>query len=789
MIPILYDAVTEGSVPASFGVGNLTDCISASVTEERNGSYELELVYPVNGIHADEIQPNRFIKVKPNFTDNPQLFRIYKVSKALNGTFVVNAQHISYDLGGKVATSGSANTCVDACILLTNNFAGNFVITTDKVVSNYFNISEPSSVRSWFGGKKGSLLDVYGEGEWHYDNFTATLKLHRGADRSVEIRYGKNLTELSQELNIESLVTAIIPYAINPETKLPAIGNKQQTGLVLDTPREIAMNFGDYVDWEESTPITTQLDAACQNYITRNSSALLNLKNNIKLSFVQLSSLQERVDLCDTVHIYFEALGISAALKCISTTWDVLEDRYISTTFGDAKQSIADTIVQVQDSIKELPTATDVTNISTVIADHATELITGNLGGYVLIHDSNGDGEPDEILIMNTDDISTATKVWRWNSAGLGYSSTGYAGPYGLAMTADGEIVADFITTGVLNADLIKAGVISDVLGNSEINLATGVASLLNMNAVYGFHLLDEGKTETRATFKANLRNTELSMAAQDATNPFIDLKATLLSGQDTDSAIVTLKHLGSTLNAILMATTTGGKFTLHDPNEVKTVDLSNIPLTSGYGGRLATYNSNGNATFFGGCANNGNGSMTVYDASQAQKVRNNVNAYGRGEVNLWDENGINRVTIYGDGGLVLKDAGGNTCIDLDGSNKKIIADKMSVYELTNATINCSGVWGTIDDFWVYRMGNVVYMKLILLGNGSSVSGGSNGCTGTLSGIDLPLIDTKLVEYYQNNMIIMTLKTDGTFVVRNIGSALAVAVGGKIELSGSFIVA
>jgi hypothetical protein len=69
------------------------------------------------------------------------------------------------------------------------------------------------------------------------------------------------------------------------------------------------------------------------------------------------------------------------------------------------------------------------------------------------------DGTPDELLILgDSDDYTTAQKVWRWNSSGLGYSSTGYNGSYGLAMTSDGEIVADFITTGTLNADLIRAG-------------------------------------------------------------------------------------------------------------------------------------------------------------------------------------------------------------------------------------------------------------------------------------------------------------------------------------------
>ena len=57
---------------------------------------------------------------------------------------------------------------------------------------------------------------------------------------------------------------------------------------------------------------------------------------------------------------------------------------------------------------------------------------------------------------MDNDNPSQAQKVWRWNINGLGYSSTGIGGPYGIAMTADGQIVADFITTGKLNANLIE---------------------------------------------------------------------------------------------------------------------------------------------------------------------------------------------------------------------------------------------------------------------------------------------------------------------------------------------
>ena len=484
MIPILYATVSEGTVPSHYGVGSLRDCISCKVTEERNGSYELTMEYAAEGLHASEIQPNCIIKAKPNYTDDPQLFRIYKVGKTINGRFTVNAQHISYDLSGKVITAGSAGSCVAACALLQTK-AGNFTVDTDKSVTAQFNVSEPSSVRSWFGGKQGSLLDLYG-GEWKYDNYHASLKQARGADRSVSIRYGKNLVDLSQELNIENLCTGIIPYYIDNQTKAKTVGAKVPTGLTLDVDKDLAVDFSQQVNPESATPIVTQLANLAAAYIANNN--LTNVLNSISLSFVQLEGLSERVDLCDTCHIYFEALGISASVKCISTTWDVLEDRYIETTFGNARTNIADTIANTQKEIADRPS----TSAMEQAVKRATEMITGNLGGYVVLHDSNGDGEPDEILIMDTADINTATKVWRWNSAGLGYSSTGYSGTYGLAMTADGEIVADFIKTGTLNADLIKAGTIEDAAGNSTIDMTNGAAILDQLKAKRSFELVDK---------------------------------------------------------------------------------------------------------------------------------------------------------------------------------------------------------------------------------------------------------------------------------------------------------
>ena len=482
MVPVLYETMTEGTVPTHYGLGPLTDCLRCEVSEERNGKYELVLEYAAEGIHADDIQVNRFIMAKPNFTDNPQIFRIYKVSKTMNGKFTVNAQHISYDLSGKVISTGTAGSCTAACLLLEAS-AGNFTITTDKTVSADFVIKEPSSVRSWFGGKQGSLLDVYGTAEWYYDNYACSLKLNRGMDRGVQIRYGKNLTALSQEIDMSNLCTGVIPYYIDDETNTKVVGAKVSTGLVLDVDRDQAVDFSSDVDPESATPIATQLATLASNYITNN--IFTRVFSSITLDFVQMGELKDRVDLCDTAHIFFEPLGISVALKCVATVWDVLQERYIQTTFGDSRNSIADTIVNQQQAIKET-----VDNVSTAI-ERATGLITGNLGGYVVMHDTNADGKPDEILIMDTEDINTAVNVIRMNRAGIGLSTTGYAGPYTTAVTSSG-IVADVITTGVLNASLIKAGVISDVAGNSQIDMTNGKAKLYELIAKRDFTVVDD---------------------------------------------------------------------------------------------------------------------------------------------------------------------------------------------------------------------------------------------------------------------------------------------------------
>lgn len=638
MIPILYDSITEGVVPTHYGIGPLTDALSCTVHEVLNGLDELTLSYPAQGIHAEDITPGYFIKAKPNFTDDPQIFRIYKVGKTMAGKFTVNARHISYDLGGKIITTGSAGSCAAACALL-NASAGNFIISTNKTLSGAFSVSQPASVRSWFGGKEGSILDVYGPGEWKYDNYTASFLTARGVDRSVTIRYGKNLTQLSQELDMTNLVTGIYPFYIDPNGN-KTIGDRVATDLILDVDRDIAIDFSGDVDPESQTSIEDQLEALANRYISNNN--LTTIANSITLDFVQMKDITERVDLGDTVSIYFEALGISAKAKCVETVWDVLQERYTKTTFGKTRANIADTI-----AAQSMQTAQAITRQE---MNEATQLITGNRGGYVVLEDSDGDGKPDEILIMDTADKSTATKVWRWNKSGLGYSSTGYAGPYGLAMTSTGEIDASFL----------KVGVIQDQQGNSTIDMTNGAAVLNELKAKKILTLVDANGVN-----RGHFSYTISTGAAMMLREPSGQATVSIVAGTSNDSSIMLLRSNGTSGVVISSDSLLGGYATFYDLNNKPRIQMD--PVVG-----IRVNNASRNIVLIG-AANDSGGSVGIYNANGTQ-VGSFMSINSAGYISVSNSSGTQ--TIYGDGST-----GSLTCVSLHQTSSKKVKKNIKPME------------------------------------------------------------------------------------------------------------
>lgn len=490
MIPILLkqDAKTK--------IGWLAEAISCRCTEERNGIYELELQYPMLGTYAADLVIDRYIKAKPNSTGDNQLFHIRKVSKPINGMFTVSCDHVSYALSGypvpTVSASGNAQVAINAVLTAAKNQLGKdtgfSVATTDITLSSSISLANVSA-RAALGGVQGSILQTYG-GEYEFDNYTIKLHKSRGQDHGVRISYGRNMTDLKCEIDMDSAYTGLYGYVKNDNVDLKSyVSVTNSSGINAKT---LIRDFSSDFSGDEITQ--AKLDSAVSAYISKND--INSPSVSMTVSFVDLSqspeyasfSALEAVNLCDAVKIYHKDLDIDIKAKVIKTTYDVLRERYTSIELGSPRANFADVIRQtVQEAADAkslaISSKSEITAAYEKAIADATAAITGNSGGYVRLNPSEN---PQELLIMNTLSAETATKIWRWNLSGLGYSSTGYSGPYRTAVTQDGHIVADFVDTGTLTANIIKAGIMQSVNGQFSFNLESGHIEASDINITGG---------------------------------------------------------------------------------------------------------------------------------------------------------------------------------------------------------------------------------------------------------------------------------------------------------------
>lgn len=460
MKPVLYES-TEKQFNHN-GIGTLADAISCIVIEERNGSYELEMEYPLGGIHYEEIKNNNIVLAVPSDGKQAQPFRIYKITRPIGGVVSVYAEHISYDLSGIPVRPFKASDCASALRGLVENsmIANPFNTWTDIAGSGKYEQKLPASFRSRLAGTQGSILDSFGNGaELEFDRLTVKVYQNRGHDNGVTIRYGKNLTDLKQDESIESVYTATIAYWTKEENDKEevVIGEIQYLPNHADYPKERVFVLDCSFDFENK-PTKEQLNNKAMQYIRSNNLGIP--KVSIDVSFIQLWQTEEyknivsleRVSLCDTVHIVFEKLGVDATAKVIKTEYNVLTDRYDKVTLGEARSNFAETI-------KESTKATIQPMIKSAVenaVEHATANISGFSGYVTKITDANGNWS--ELVISDNADYTQARNVWRWSQGGLGFSSNGYAGPYTTAITADGHINGAMITAGTINANTVNVG-------------------------------------------------------------------------------------------------------------------------------------------------------------------------------------------------------------------------------------------------------------------------------------------------------------------------------------------
>lgn len=487
MIPILYKAdAVDFSI---FGIGALSECTLCEVTEERNGAFECTLKYPVSGILFSELKNERLIKVKPNDTSKEQLFRIYRITTPINGIVTIYAQHISYDLSN-IAELMWSSAMISPSLAMSRLFTKttsthNFKCSTDFSSAKPFSISKPMSVRACLGGSEGSMLDLWG-GEYEWDNFNVILHSKRGKDNGVVIEYGKNLTEMEQDNDFTDVYTDILPYAVfSDESTEKVVTLSEITLPIIDNPARPKTLIKDFTEFfeDKSSINENSLRTKAQSYIKENplgvETPTLTVAFEPLWKQPEYSAILERVSLCDTVTIRHSALGITAKSKVIKTVYDSLAEKYVSITLGTAKSNFVNTVGDIKTELSEVKTKTEhfPLLINTAVKN-ATSLITGQTGGYVVINTNSVSGQPYELLILDAPTIESAVNVWRWNVGGLGFSKNGYNGPYETAITSDGQIVADFITSGSLTANIIKAGVISSFDNSSWWDLESGEVHL-----------------------------------------------------------------------------------------------------------------------------------------------------------------------------------------------------------------------------------------------------------------------------------------------------------------------
>lgn len=384
MIPVIFSK--SATVFTTNGYGRLSDCIECKVTEERNGPFELEMIYPMNGANFEYIETDAIIGADPNPTSDRQAFRIYKISKPLDGKVKIYARHISYDMLYIPVEPFQVTGLSGAIAGLTTNALESqpFTITTDITnETTAYNQAIPKSLRECLGGTEGSILDLFsgsGTCEFEWDNYNVNIWEYRGSDNGVSIRYGKNLEELNHDTNGEEVITGVLPFYSNEDNTVVFYGDVQYNSYASSYPikKTVVVDFSD--NFDEDVPTASELNELAYDYVN----ALSGVPTvNITIEFVNLADTEEyknvavleNVNLCDTVHIYYSALGVDTTAKVIKTDYNVLADRYNSIEIGDPKSTFSKTIVGTIDNIESVVT----TNQKLVSVTHQLDTEIGEV--------------------------------------------------------------------------------------------------------------------------------------------------------------------------------------------------------------------------------------------------------------------------------------------------------------------------------------------------------------------------------------------------------------------------
>lgn len=444
----------DSTVFTSLGLGDITKIVTkAQSVETLNGQYSLEL-----DIVYDKWGKWKLLTNGRIIYADGQAFRIYATRKKQSG-FTAYARHIFWDLmDNEVRDARPTDKNAMAAmqdILDGTNYAHNFTAFSDILTTNTQYYINRNPVDCLIG--TDSLRTRWG-GELKLDNFEVSMLGQRGQDNGVQIAYRKNMQDIDVEESYEGFITRLRPKGNNglelPEVYIdsPYIGNYPHPVI-----REVSF-FIDAADYSTQAEAEAALRAAANAYYASTKCDIPAVSIDVDLVLLENTTQYAAyrnlvaVALGDTVTCRHLDLEIDHTARVVKITKDLLTGKNARVEIGQLKKRINNSFTRIKNALTDISTVVENNKTSLQQAiDDATAVLTSALGGYV--YKRNG-----EILIMDTEDPVTCAKVWRFNLNGLGYSSTGINGPYGIAMTMDGKINASFITTGELDAAIIKVG-------------------------------------------------------------------------------------------------------------------------------------------------------------------------------------------------------------------------------------------------------------------------------------------------------------------------------------------
>ena len=346
----------------------ITDAISCYVIEERNGIFDLEMVYPINGKVYNEFALGAEIRAKPSqhlnyfYADSMATFEIYKITRGIGSTINIYAHHISYRLNKVVCkpfSAGSKAQALKALQEMSVPQTHGFRFNCETDITKDYKLPTPRSIRNVLGGMEGSILDVYGTDEIVWRDSEVYLSDHRGAEQPLTIQYGVNMTSFDQTLDNDDLITAIFPYWVD-KTGEYSTGPVEKPFKVMlpelyleseyadQYPRTMCVPV-DLTDRFKTIPTVDQLRAEAQAYLDK--APETTISDNIKLSFADLRQAARpsppwqtyqlpSIGLCDTISVNYPHLGIKGKAKIVKVKFNVLRDRYEEIELGDLRRGL-----------------------------------------------------------------------------------------------------------------------------------------------------------------------------------------------------------------------------------------------------------------------------------------------------------------------------------------------------------------------------------------------------------------------------------------------------------------